>query len=479
MRTSIFVAMGLWATVAQAQIPLPFFGEEDKPKPAPSAPVEPPPDRNYQKPTPRPLPEGEADILSGSVVILELKGIVNPGMGEFTIESLARAEAEGAQLVIMELNTPGGLVSTTQKMVQAMLGAKVPVVVYVTPSGAHAASAGTFITLSGHVAAMAPASRIGAAHPVTGGGKDPEAEGGKHMAAKVENDLVALVEGIARERIRNVEWAMDAVRFSISVTAEKAVEIGVVDLMPRDRAELIEQLEGRQLLLQGKKVELRPKGAQQIIYAPSLRNRFLGLLADPGIAMLLGLIGVIGIMIEVYHPGLIVPGVAGALALICSLIAVEQLPIDIGAGLLVLVGLGLLVAELYASTHGALAVLGTVGISVGLVLLVDPGHPDFAVDPGIRLSWWDVLPGVALLGGLVGYLSFFVLRQRRIKPSTGQEGLLGSVAQTLEPVGPTSGTVFVAGEYWQARATENIAVNQPVEITRVNGLVLEVRRRES
>jgi membrane-bound serine protease (ClpP class) len=228
-------------------------------------------------------------------------------MGAHVTSALERAQREGAQLLLIEMDTPGGLVSTTQDLVQAILTAEIPVVVFVSPSGAHAASAGTFITLAAHVAAMAPATRIGAAHPVTGAGKDPEESGGRHMARKIENDLLAMVEGIAKERNRNVEWAKDAVRDSVSADAAKAAEIGVVDLVADDRDALLAALDGREIELNGRRVAFSLSAPEIRTYEPSMRNELLNLMASPGIAALLGLLGLIGILIEFYNPGLIVP----------------------------------------------------------------------------------------------------------------------------------------------------------------------------
>lgn len=433
--------------------------------------------REYKLPEKKALPEGPARVLGGAVVTVAFKGIVNPGMGEFVASAIQRAEREKAQAVLIELDTPGGLVSTTQTMVQVIMASKVPVIVYVTPSGAHAASAGTFITLAGHVAAMAPATRLGAAHPVTGGGKDPEAEGGVHMGRKVENDLVAFVEGIARERNRNVEWAIDAVKRSVSITADRALELGVIDLVARDRAELFEKLEGKQLMIGTEKVELRTKGVATVTHDLSMREWIVNLLANPGVAMILGILGLIGIMVEIYHPGMIAPGVLGVLCIICSLIAVEQLPIDLGAAILVVAGIGLLIAEIYAPTYGALGILGGIGLTIGLLLLVDTNEPGYLVDPSLKLDLADVLPVVLLVLAFVAYLSFFVVTRKRGRSVTGSEGLVGAVGTVLKPIGPDGGTVFVAGEYWRARAAETIPEKEQVEVVKVDGLLVEVRRR--
>jgi membrane-bound serine protease (ClpP class) len=432
----------------------------------------------YTRPEKVPLPEGEAVALSGPVAVVKLGGVVSPGMGELLHSAIRRAEAEGAQAVLIEIDTPGGLVSTTQKMVQAILPSKVAVIVFVSPSGAHAASAGTFITLAGHIAAMAPATRIGAAHPVTGGGKDPEADGGKHMGRKVENDLVAMVEGIAETRGRNKEWATDAVKYSVSITAKRALEIGVIDIVAIDRDDLLEQLDGRELMVAKKKVKLQTSNVKIVEYTPTLRQTILANLASPGIAMLLGLLGVIGIMVEIYHPGVVAPGVMGVLCIILSLIAMDQLPVSLGAALLTLAGIGLLVTEMYTPTYGVFGLLGTIGLTVGLLLLFDPTDPEFAMDPGFRLTVIDVLPVVITMVALVSYVSFYVVKAQAAEITTGQEALVGMVGSALEDL-EGEGMVLVDGEYWRARVSEPVAKDAQVEVVSVDGLWLVVRSRRA
>jgi membrane-bound serine protease (ClpP class) len=466
------------ATPAVAQ--LSFGGDEeegqkdkDKDKDDEEAPEDRGPPPAYTKPAAPELPEGPVEVLSGPIAEVHFVGIVNPGMGEYTVNAIARAEREKAQAVLISIDTPGGLVSTTETIVQAILGARVPVIVFVSPSGAHAASAGTLITLAGHLAAMAPATRIGAAHPVGGSGKDLD----KHLSRKAENDLAALIEGIAHQRGRNAEWAINAVRRSESIDAERALEIGVVDLIASDRAELLQKVDGRELVVAKRKVRLSTRNAAVVEYAPTLRERLVNLLANPGIAMLLGVLGLIGILVEVYHPGMIAPGVMGVLCIICSLIAVEQLPIDLGGAILVLAGLGLLIAEVFTATYGALAVLGGIALTFGLLLLVDTSAPGFAVDPEFRLGIRDVVPVVGLMGLFIAYLSVVVVRSRRLRPVTGREAILGAVGQVLKPVDANGGMVFVQGEYWQARASEPIPEKAEIEVVGMEGLVLKVRRK--
>jgi membrane-bound serine protease (ClpP class) len=482
----VIAAATLAPTAARAQFPFPFGQGEERPEPKPrSATTDTSTvatnDKTYVAPEPVALPEGPAEILDGFVAVVRFDAMVNPGMGQHVASSIERAKTEGAQLLLIELDTPGGLVTATQDIVQSILSAPLPVVVFVSPSGAHAASAGTFITLAAHVAAMAPATRIGAAHPVTGGGKDPEESGGKHMARKIENDLLAMVEGIAKERNRNVEWAKDAVRDSVSADAQKAAEIGVVDLVADDRDDLFRQLDGRELDLRGRRVQLSIPSPEVRIYEPSMRNQLLNLMASPGIAAILGLLGLIGILIEIYNPGLIIPGVVGVLAILCSLIAVEQLPIDVGGALLIAGGLGLLFAELYTPTFGALGVLGIIGLGLGLVIFVDTGNPDFDLDPSFALSVWDVLPALLLMGGFIVYLSVFVLRKKRQRSTTGLDSFIGQEGRVLTPVGPDAGQVFISGEYWAARAQSDqvIPASARVRVVGLNGLELLVEAVES
>ncbi|MEE2904156.1 MAG: nodulation protein NfeD [Myxococcota bacterium] len=473
---------------ANAQFPIPLPGQTPATnKPKNTKPASPKKakesdsnvlDKEYAKPEPKPLPEGEVKDLKGSIVLVDFRAIVNPGMGEFTNSSIERAEKENAQAVLIEMDTPGGLVSTTQKMVQAIMASKIPVIVFVSPSGAHAASAGTIITMAAHVAAMAPATRIGAAHPVTGGGKDPEESGGKHMGKKIENDLAAMIEGIANERGRNEEWAIDAVRESVSVHAQKALEIGVIDLVANDRDDLFEQLEGRVIALNGQKVRLHPKGAEIVEYELSMRERMVNMLANPGIAMILGILGLIGIMVEVYNPGMIAPGVMGVLAVICSLIAVEQLPIDLGAAILVIAGIGLLIAELYTPTYGALGILGAIGLTIGLLLLVDPSNPDFAIDPSVRLGPKEVLPAVLSMVLFMVYVSYTVLSAQKTEIFTGSEGLVGKAGVVLKSVSPSGGMVLIEGEYWKATASHELAVDASIRVSSVSGLELRVEADE-
>lgn len=471
---------------AQAQLPLPGFSEppprlEDTSEEGTETATIATNDKEYEAPSSLPLPAGPVEVGSGPVALLEFEGMVNPGMASFVIDSIEEATQDGAQLVLIEMNTPGGLVSSTQKMVQAILSACIPVVVYVTPSGAHAASAGTFLTLAAHVAAMAPATRLGAAHPVTGGGKDPEAEGGKHMARKIENDMLAMVEGIARERNRNVEWAKDAVRDSVSADAEKAARIGVVDLVAPDRQALFEALDGRVVVVNDRKVELSLDTPVVKAYSPSLRAQVLNILANPGVMALLGLLGLLCILIEFYNPGLIVPGVVGALLILCSLVAVEQLPIHIGAVLLVVAGVGLLLAELYTPTFGALGFVGLVGLGLGLVLLVDFDDPNFDLDPSFALSMWDVMPMLALTAGFIGYLSFFVVRRKRRAAAVGMESMVGQSGKVLRDVGPEGGLIFLLGEYWKARTLdpEPIGVGERVKVVQTEGMTVVVSREPS
>ena len=458
-----------------AQIPNPLlepkFEEVKKDEPVKES------TKNYVKPDKKALPEGDAEVLSGGIAMIHFDGMVTPAMGDFTMEALERAQDERKQALLIELDTPGGVVSTTQDIVKAIMKAKIPVIVFVTPSGAHAASAGTYIALAGHVAAMSPATRIGAAHPVLATGQDPE-EAGKHMARKIENDLVAMVEGIAKERNRNAEWARDAVVDSVSATADKALEIGVIEFIARDADELMKKLDGYQLMVGGTKVELRTKDVPVTKYDQTARNWLMNFLASPLVLLMLLAFGVIGLIIEVKAPGGYIFGTVGVLCLLLAIMSVGELPIDVGAVILLVAGIAMVVAEIWTPTHGALAILGGIALAIGMVFIVDLSDPDFKIDPTFRLSFIDVVPVVIAMVGFTFFLSYYAVRSKMTKPMTGSEGLIGARGKVLKPVGPTGGQVFVEGEYWQAKSSEPIAVDEDVEVVKVEGLSLEVRRKD-
>ena len=414
---------------------------------------------------------------SGPIAIARIDGSINPASSDYlqrAIEESARLEAA---ILLIELDTPGGLVTSTQDIIQAMLASRVPIVVYVAPQGAWAGSAGTFITLASHVAAMAPGSSIGAAHPVEIGGapapapESKEKQGPSHAEQKAENMLAAFIESIAKKRKRNVEWAGKAVRESVAVTAEEALELRVIDLVAKDRAELLEKLEGRVVETDAGPVRLALAGASEHEIEMGIVTRVLDVIADPNVVWLLFMAGLALLYVEFNQPGLIVPGVIGAGCLVLALIAVQILPFSWMGVMLVLLGAGLLVAEAFVTSWGLLFAGGLACLLIGGALLFD--RPDLS---DLSIDFWRVLvPAVGALGLCVGFLIVAVGSVVRRAQTAGVDelvGMLGVASTRLDP----SGTVFVRGEYWRADAEEPIEANERVVALGVEGLRLRVRR---
>jgi membrane-bound serine protease (ClpP class) len=410
----------------------------------------------------------------GHVNVARIAGSINPASSDYLQRAIARSEEEEAALLVVELDTPGGLVASTKDIIQAMLNARVPIAVYVSPQGAWAGSAGTFITMAGHVAAMAPGSSIGAAHPVgIGGGGGPRQEGERPDPAeqKAENLLVAFIESIARERDRNVEWAAKAVRESVAVTADEALRLRVIDLVASSREELLREIAKREIRFAGGRVRLDVAGASARQISMSPLTRFLNVLVDPNVAVILLLAGVLGLYVEFNQPGTLLPGVVGGVCLLLALVAMQVLPFSWLGLLLMIVGLALLVAEAFVTSWGALFVAGLACFLLGGSMLFD--RPELS---DLDVSFWSVLlpavAGFALFGGIV----VFALGRAMGRPQTAGVGeLLGLVGESVTPLAP-NGTVFVRGEHWRAKAAESIGAHERVEIVAVHGLELTVRR---
>jgi len=421
-------------------------------------------------------PAAPAAKRSGPVYVARIAGSINPASSDYLRKAIKQSEQEGAALLVIELDTPGGLVASTKDIIQAMLNAHVPIAVFVAPQGAWAGSAGTFITIAAHIAAMAPGSSIGAAHPVgigggSPGGEEGEGKGGDAASRKAENLLAAFIESIAKERDRNVEWAAKAVRESVAVTADEALRLRVIDLVAADRAELLRRIDGRELKLAGQRVAL-DIGSSPVKELPMpLLTRFLNVLVDPNVAVLLMMAGVLGLYIEFNQPGLLIPGIVGGVCLILALVAMQILPFSWLGLLLLAAGVGLLVAEAFVTSYGLLFVGGLACILLGGSMLFErPEVSDLNVD------FWSVLvPAVVGLGGFGGLVVYAVGRSLGRPQTAGVGELLGLVGTAATELGP-HGTVFVRGEYWRARATEPVPAKERVEVVAVHGLELTVRR---
>jgi membrane-bound serine protease (ClpP class) len=397
----------------------------------------------------------------GEVRIIELEGPINPGAAAFLTRGLEDAQKGGAQLIVIRLDTPGGLVPSMRTMVKGIMNSTVPVVVYVAPKGAGAASAGVMITVSAHVAAMAPGTNIGAAHPVGAGGKDID----KDMSEKVVNDMASYGRGIAQDKGKNADWVEKAIRESVSITAEEAVEKKVVDLVAADIEELLKLLDGREIDLKQGKVTLKTKDLEKTYYEPGFRDAVLRVISDPNIAYILMMIGLAGLYFELAHPGAVFPGVIGAISLILAFYSFQTLPVNYAGLLLIALAVIFFIAEIKVASYGVLSLGGIVSLTLGSIMLFE--------DVGVSLRL--MAPTIVLIGGFFVIVSTLAFRAYHSKPQSGIEGLMGEVGVVKKPLDP-EGLVFVHGEYWRAVSGEKLEPGEMVVVEEVTGLLLKVRK---
>jgi membrane-bound serine protease (ClpP class) len=399
---------------------------------------------------------------------LKIDGVVSPIMAEFLVEGIERAEKDGATLVVVSLDTPGGLDPSMREIIKKILASKVPVAVYVSPPGGRAASAGTFITLAAHIAAMAPNTSIGAAHPVTLG---MGGEGGDEaMTEKVTNDAASYIKSLAKRRGRNEKWAELAVRKSASLSAEDAVAENVVDFVADDLNDLLAKADGRRVKVSGGEVTLHTVGARVEEETPDFRQRLLGVLTDPNVAYILLIIGFYGLIFELSNPGTILPGVAGGICIILAFYALSTLPVNYAGVALIVFALILFVAEIKVTSHGLLAIGGTISMLLGSILLIDTPATY------LRISWAVIIPAVVTTVLFFLFAVGMGLRAQRRKPTTGDKGMVGERGRAVTAVGPAGGQVFVRGEYWKATSAEQVPAGAAVEVVKADGLTVEVRR---
>jgi len=422
---------------------------------------------------------------AATVHLATIAGSINPASADYLIHAIERAEQDEAAALLIELDTPGGLVSSTKDIIQAMLGSTVPVIVYVTPSGAWAASAGTFITVAANVAAMAPGTSIGAAHPVgIGGGSPtppaptsedaPSSAPRDHAAEKAENIIAAFVESIAIQRGRNGEWVVDAVRNSVAIDADEALELGVVDIVAPNRRALFAAIEGREIEIEGETRTLALEGANVVPVEMTLLQKLFNVLADPNLAVILLLGAGMGLYAEFNSPGLIIPGVLGGVCLVLLGISLQILPFSWVGLILMAAGLGLFVAEIFVSSFGLLFALGVACFLLGGTMVFD--QPELL---DLRVSFWSVLvPAVAAAAAVAAVVIFAVGRSMTLAPTAGVDELMGLVGHAAESMAP-EGRVFIRGEYWNAVAETPVTEGEAVRVTAVEGLKLRVRRTES
>lgn len=403
---------------------------------------------------------------SGSHVnLIVINGGINPAVNDYIRDSIQRAHAGNARALIIQLDTPGGLLSSTRSIVKEMLGAPLPVIVYVAPSGAGAGSAGVFITLAANVAAMAPGTNIGAAHPVAGGGQEVKGV----MGEKIENFTASFSETIAQRRGRDTEFAIQAVRRSISITDKEALEKRVIDIIAVDVSDLLKQAHGREVDVAGTKRTLDFDGVSVLRFEMGLKLKVLNVLADPNIAYLLMMAGILGLYMEFSNPGALFPGIAGGIALLLALASLQVLPINYAGLLLIGLGMCLLVAEAFLPSFGLLGISGVVSLGLGSLLLFDVEGSDLTVDPGI------VLAAVGTLSAAVLVVTFLVVKSQRRRATLGYEGLVGEVGEVRERL-DLKGRVFVHGEVWRAEGAERLEPGDRIEVVGHDGMVLKVKR---
>ncbi|MDE0027983.1 MAG: nodulation protein NfeD [Deltaproteobacteria bacterium] len=399
------------------------------------------------------------------VNLIVINGGINPAVNDYIRDSIQRAHAGNARALIIQLDTPGGLLSSTRSIVKEMLSAPLPVIVYVAPSGAGAGSAGVFITLAANVAAMAPGTNIGAAHPVAGGGQEVKGV----MGEKIENFTASFSETIAQRRGRDTEFAIQAVRRSISITDKEALEKRVIDIIAVDVSDLLKQAHGREVDVAGTKRTLDFDGVSVLRFEMGLKLKVLNVLADPNIAYLLMMAGILGLYMEFSNPGALFPGIAGGIALLLALASLQVLPINYAGLLLIGLGMCLLVAEAFLPSFGLLGISGVVSLGLGSLLLFDVEGSDLTVDPGI------VLAAVGTLSAAVLVVTFLVVKSQRRRATLGYEGLLGEVGEVRERL-DLKGRVFVHGEVWNAEGAERLEPGDRIEVVGHDGMVLKVKR---
>jgi len=400
--------------------------------------------------------------------VITVDSAITPAIAGYIIQSVDSSYTEGAQGLIILLDTPGGLDVAMRDIIKELLNARIPVIVFVYPSGARAASAGVMITMAAHIAAMAPGTNIGAAHPVAMGfgGKVDET-----MAKKIENDAVAYAKGIAKKKGRNAEWVEQAVRKSVSITAEEALTLNVIDFVVGDVDSLLKSIDGKTVSLASGDVTLRGKGALVNRKAMGLRDRILTTLSDPNIAYLLLMIGLAGLYFEFAHPGAILPGVIGGISLILAFFALQTLPVNFAGILLIIFGIILFIAEIKIVSHGMLSVAGVIALVLGSLLLFE------SPIPALRVSLRVMIPTIIITTLFFVAVVGLAVKAQMKKPETGVEGMIGQEGRTITPV-HENGKVFIKGEYWNAFSKDEIEEDVKITVVGLKGLTLEIKSIE-
>jgi len=400
--------------------------------------------------------------------VVNLNGAVGPATADYIVRSLKEANAQDAKLFILTIDTPGGLDQSTRTIIKAIIASDVPVVSYVSPGGARAASAGTYIIYASHIAAMAPGTNLGAATPIQIGGMPKSSENSKDASAnKTINDSIAYIRGLAELRNRNVEWSKQAVLNADSLSAEQALKKNVINLIASNIPELLEKINGYNIVLKDKKTTINTKNILIKEIKPDWRSKLLSVITDPSIAYVLLLIAMYGIFFEFANPGFLVPGIAGSICLLLALYAFQLLPINYTGLALIIVGILFMVAEAFVPSFGALGIGGTIAFITGSVLLLDPSVPNMGIS-------WALIIAITITNIL---FIFFVLgmaikaRQRKIV--SGSEQMIGSIGKATSDF-ETKGQILIHGEIWQAKSETPVKKGQHVLVLKIEGLILQI-----
>jgi membrane-bound serine protease (ClpP class) len=403
------------------------------------------------------------------VELIHVDGTINPAASDFIHSSIKNAAEDEAECIIIQLNTPGGLLKSTRVIVTDLLNAPLPVIVYVSPSGSQAASAGVFVTLAAQIAAMAPGTNIGAAHPVTiGEGQTQDST----MIGKITNDAAAFIRTIAEKRSRNIKWAEEAVRRSVSITETEALKEKVIDYVAKNVEDLLKQIDGKEVETNSGKRNLAVKDAEIRVINVGWRYQILNILSDPNIAYILLILGFYGLLFELYNPGSILPGIVGVISIILAFYSLHTLPVNYAGLGLIVFALVLFLAELKVQSHGLLAAGGILSLFLGSIMLIDT-EPSFEF---VRLSWAVIIPTVGLTTAFFLFAIGMGIRAQRRKPTTGREGLVGEIGEALETLNPT-GQVRVHGEIWNAESEGGkIPKGAQIKVVRVENLKILVAK---